>query len=106
MSKVKVKKVKGFTLIEMAIVLFIISLLILIIIPNINHQRKNAVNVNSNAMRTELRTQAQLYLSEHLNTEASALTTNMLVTDHYLTNQQAKKLADQKITVQDVLNEK
>ena len=50
----KVKKVKGFTLIEMAIVLFIISLLILIIIPNINHQRKNAVNVNSNAMRTEL----------------------------------------------------
>ncbi|WP_283599455.1 prepilin-type N-terminal cleavage/methylation domain-containing protein [Ligilactobacillus aviarius] len=48
----KVKKVKGFTLIEMAIVLFIISLLILIIIPNINHQRKNAVNVNSNAMRT------------------------------------------------------
>ena len=43
---------------------------------------------------------------EHPNTEASALTTNMLVTDHYLTNQQVKKLADQKITVQDVLNEK
>lgn len=102
----KIRKAKGFTLIEMAIVLFIISLLILIIIPNINHQRKNAVNVNSNAMRTELRTQAQLYLSEHPNTEVSALTTNMLVTDHYLTNQQAKKLADQKITVQDVLNEK
>ena len=46
------------------------------------------------------------YLSEHPNTVASALTTSMLVTDHYLTNQQAKKLADQKITVQDVLNEK
>ena len=41
----KVKKVKGFTLIEMAIVLFIISLLILIIIQNINHQRKNAFEV-------------------------------------------------------------
>ncbi|HIX02063.1 MAG TPA: prepilin-type N-terminal cleavage/methylation domain-containing protein, partial [Candidatus Ligilactobacillus excrementigallinarum] len=33
------KEIKGFTLIEMAIVLFIVSLLILIIIPNINHQR-------------------------------------------------------------------
>lgn len=84
------KKIKGFTLIEMAIVLFIISLLILIIIPNINHQRKNAVNVNSNAMRTELRTQSQLYLSEHPDTNASALTTNMLVAYHYLTLQLAK----------------
>lgn len=100
------KRLKGFTLIEMAIVLFIISLLILIIIPNINHQRKNAVTVNSDAMRTELRTQAQLYLSEHPNIDASTLTNNMLVTDHYLTNQQAKKLTDQKITVQDVLNDK
>lgn len=100
------KKVKGFTLIEVAIVLFIISLLILIIIPNINHQRKNAVNVNSDAMKTELRTQAQLYLSEHPETSAANLSIPMLVNDHYLTSQQAKKLNEQKITIQDVLNEK
>lgn len=102
----KLKKTKGFTLIEMAIVLFIISLLILIIIPNINHQRKNAVNVNTNAMKTELRTQSQLYLSEHPSTSAASLTTTMLVNDHYLTNEQANKLDAEKITIQDVLDEK
>ena len=72
------KKSEGFTLIEMAIVLFIISLLILIIIPNINHQRKNAVNINSNAMKTKLRTQ------EHPEIDSSSLTINKLVDDHYL----------------------
>ena len=41
----KVKKVKGFTLIEMASVLFIISLWILIIIPKIN-QRKFPIPEN------------------------------------------------------------
>ena len=40
------KKRRGFTLIEMAIVLFIISLLILIILPNIGTQRKHANTVN------------------------------------------------------------
>ncbi len=99
------KEIKGFTLIEMAIVLFIISLLILIIIPNINHQRKNAIHVNDGAMKTELRTQSQLYLSEHPNATASNLSVGKLVEDHYLTNQQAKKLQAEKITVQDVLNE-
>ncbi|MCP9315902.1 prepilin-type N-terminal cleavage/methylation domain-containing protein [Liquorilactobacillus nagelii] len=34
------KKVQGFTLIEMSIVLFIIALLILIILPNIGSQRQ------------------------------------------------------------------
>lgn len=34
------KKHSAFTLIEMVIVLFIISLLLLIIIPNVNQQKK------------------------------------------------------------------
>lgn len=99
-------KIKGFTLIEMAIVLFIISLLILIIVPNINHQRKNALKINNGAMKTELRTQSQLYLSEHPNIDAERLTISTLVSDHYLTTDQAKKLNDEKITIQEVLNEK
>lgn len=37
-----IKRRRGFTLIEMTIVLFIISLLVLIILPNLNGQRGHA----------------------------------------------------------------
>ena len=40
------KKKAGFTLLEMSIVLFIISLLILIILPNLAQQRKNATRIH------------------------------------------------------------
>ena len=58
------RKLKGFTLIEMAIVLFIISLLILIVLPNIGMQRKHADSINGKALQTQLNTQAQLYMDE------------------------------------------
>lgn len=60
----KKTKMKAFTLVEMAIVIFIISLLILIIIPNVAKQRSNAENVNTQALQAELDTQAQLYADE------------------------------------------
>lgn len=60
----KKTKMKAFTLVEMAIVIFIISLLILIIIPNVAKQRSNAENVNTQALQAELDTQAQLYAGE------------------------------------------
>ncbi|MBU5279579.1 prepilin-type N-terminal cleavage/methylation domain-containing protein [Ligilactobacillus animalis] len=60
----KKTKMKAFTLVEMAIVIFIISLLILIIIPNVAKQRFNAENVNTQALQAELDTQAQLYADE------------------------------------------
>ena len=55
------KKRKGFTLIEMVIVLFIISLLLLVVIPNINSQKKSAVNKTDEAFKTTLQTQVDLY---------------------------------------------
>ena len=55
---------KAFTLVEMAIVIFIISLLILIIMPNVAKQRSNAEKVNTQALQAELDTQAQLYADE------------------------------------------
>ena len=58
------KKKSGFTLIEMAIVLFIISLLILIILPNITSQKKNAVHVQGDAMTQVVQTQVDLYENE------------------------------------------
>lgn len=60
----KKTKMKAFTLVEMAIVIFIISLLILIIIPNVAKQRSNAENVNTQALQAELDTQSQLYADE------------------------------------------
>lgn len=55
---------KGFTLIEMTIVLFIISLLILIILPNVSSQKKNAKHIQGNAMTEVVQTQADLYENE------------------------------------------
>jgi len=60
----KKTKMKAFTLVEMAIVIFIISLLILIIMPNVAKQRSNAEKVNTQALQAELDTQAQLYADE------------------------------------------
>ena len=53
---------KGFTLIEMVIVLFIISLLLLIMIPNLVQQKDHADKQSTEAFKTTLVTQAGLYL--------------------------------------------
>lgn len=53
---------KGFTLIEMVIVLFIISLLLLIMIPNLVTQRDHASKRSEEAFKTTLVTQAGLYI--------------------------------------------
>lgn len=52
---------KGFTLIEMTIVLFIISLLILIIIPNLSNQRKHAKEIHTSAMVSVIQSQIDAY---------------------------------------------
>lgn len=66
----KLKKLdnKGFSLMEMLVVLFIISLLLLLIIPNLNAHRKNAQDTGDEAFRSALQTQVDLYLMNHPNT--------------------------------------
>ncbi|WP_180367661.1 prepilin-type N-terminal cleavage/methylation domain-containing protein, partial [Oenococcus oeni] len=54
-KRIKNKK-QSFTLIEMAIVLFIISLLMLLILPNLNNQRKKAENTQAEAMVSVIQT--------------------------------------------------
>lgn len=56
---------KAFTLIEMVIVLFIISLLLLIMIPNLVQQKDHANSKSEEAFRTTLVTQAGLYLENN-----------------------------------------
>ena len=56
------KKRNAFTLIEMVIVLFIISVLLLIMIPNLAMQKEHADTKANEAFRTTLKTQTELYL--------------------------------------------
>ncbi|WGN89647.1 prepilin-type N-terminal cleavage/methylation domain-containing protein [Ligilactobacillus faecis] len=85
------KKVEAFTLLEMSVVLFIISLLILIIIPNITKQRTNAENVNTQALQAELNTQAQLYADEK-DVALNSIAPEQLEKEGYLTARQVKEV--------------
>lgn len=89
MKKYLAKKVAAFTLLEMAVVLFIISLLVLIILPNVAAQRKNASKINRNALQTELNTQAQLYMNDH---NVNSVTVADLEQAKYLTASQVEAI--------------
>ena len=64
------KKRRGFTLIEMVIVLFIISLLLLLMIPNLAAQRENANQKSEEALVTTVTNQAEMY-SERYSDDAT-----------------------------------
>ena len=91
------KKKKAFTLIEAAIVLFIISLLMLLILPNLNMQRQKAVETHTTAMVSTVQTQIDLYANEH--PENQSITINDLVSGGYLTTKQSQKVKDLNITI-------
>lgn len=55
---------RGFTLIEMVIVLAVISLLMLIMIPNLNHQREVAAGRQKDAVVEVVQNQAEMYTNE------------------------------------------
>ncbi|MDE6376016.1 MAG: prepilin-type N-terminal cleavage/methylation domain-containing protein [Ligilactobacillus sp.] len=95
----KKTKMKAFTLVEMAIVIFIISLLILIIIPNVAKQRSNAEKVNTQALQAELNTQAQLYADEK-GTEMENVAPTDLEKDGYLTAKQVAAIEKHHLKVE------
>jgi len=78
---------KGFTLIEMVVVLAIIALLMLIVIPNLNTQRNNASKRQAEALTEVVQNQAEMYAND----TGAAITegTEMLKTlkDHDYINQ-------------------
>ena len=85
------KNKSAFTLIEMAVVLFIISLLILLIVPNLSNQRTHADKVNTEALQTELNSQAQLYADDR-NVAIETVNVKTLENGGYLTEKQAEKM--------------
>lgn len=85
---------KGFTLIEMVIVLFIISLLLLIMIPNLTKQRDNANERSNEALRTTVVSQAGLYSENHSEDEINI---DALKKANYISKKQFDKLDKAKL---------
>ncbi|HEM4145856.1 competence type IV pilus major pilin ComGC [Streptococcus suis] len=92
MKKLIEMKVKGFTLVEMLVVLGIISLLLLLFVPNLSKQ-KDAVQEKGNAAVVKVvESQMELYELEH-DEEA---TVEDLQAKGYITEKQAKQYATAK----------
>ena len=81
------KKKKGFTLIELLICLFIIGLMMLLIIPNIENQRKEAQKTSNAAIVKVIENQKELYkIEKKTDTEPSL---QQLQEGKYITQEQA-----------------
>ncbi|CYU52932.1 prepilin-type N-terminal cleavage/methylation domain-containing protein [Streptococcus suis] len=92
MKKLIEMKVKGFTLVEMLVVLGIISLLLLLFVPNLS-QQKDAIQEKGNAAVVKVvESQMELYELEH-DKEA---TVEDLQQAGYITEKQAKQYATAK----------
>lgn len=89
---------KGFTLIEMTIVLFIISLLILIIIPNIIGQKNNAKKIHVDAMKSVVQTQVDAYLGDD---DSKTVTYESLEKEKYLNAKQISSAKKEGIEIID-----
>lgn len=88
MLKKQVAKKDAFTLIEMVVVLFIITLLILIILPNVGAQRKKAQSTGDEAFISTVETQRELYQNAH---GGGVPTLSQLKSEGYLTQRQYKR---------------
>ncbi|CZQ87521.1 bacterial general secretion pathway protein g-type pilin [Trichococcus palustris] len=81
----KINNKRGFTLIEMVLVLFIISVLMLLIIPNLSG-KKNAIEAQGNAaLQTVVQAQADMY---ELDKGVEAGTFAELQADKYINQKQ------------------
>jgi competence protein ComGC len=92
------KKRSGFTLLEMSIVLFIISLLVLIMLPNLSQQRKHANNIHGKAMVSVIQTQVDAYENEF---GTANVTLEELKNNNYLTASQVQRARQEKISIVD-----
>ncbi|GAB2492353.1 competence type IV pilus major pilin ComGC [Alkalibacterium psychrotolerans] len=80
---------KGFTLIEMSLVLFVISFLLILFIPNLSGRQDSAAATGKDAMETVLITQIDLYKMDNNNVAPATL--EILEGNDYLTAKQLKK---------------
>ncbi|MBS9335649.1 competence type IV pilus major pilin ComGC [Fructobacillus papyrifericola] len=88
----------AFTLIEATVVLFIIALLMLLVLPNLNKQRDRAEQTHQKAMVGTVQTQVDLYLNDH--PDQASVSYADLEREKYLTAAQLKKAKELKIRIQ------
>jgi competence protein ComGC len=96
----KKKVLKSFTLIEMLVVLLIISVLLLLFIPNLAKEKKNIQNTGQSAVVKVVESQAELYqLDKQDGASLGKLVSGGLITqkqadsynDYYAKNPTAKR---------------
>lgn len=84
----RLKKENGFTLIEMSLVLLIISVLLLLFVPNLSKRQESANDTGTDAIETVLQSQVDLYkIEEKKNPENFDVMKN----EKYLTPNQADR---------------
>ncbi|EHJ52339.1 competence type IV pilus major pilin ComGC [Streptococcus macacae] len=90
MKKLRKISVRAFTLIEMLVVLLIISILLLLFVPNLTKQKDKVKDTGGSAVIKVVESQAELY---ELNKAGSA-TLSKLVESGDITKEQAKSYND------------
>lgn len=87
MKKIQIKIIqKGFTLIEMMLVVAIIAVIAAIAIPSLAHARQNAIAAASQADLKQIATSLELYNSDSQNYPASGPISSTLPGAKYLNN--------------------
>ncbi|ANJ69664.1 competence type IV pilus major pilin ComGC [Latilactobacillus curvatus] len=92
------KKRNAFTLIEMVVVLAVIAMLVLLIAPNLMHQKETAVQKTDTALVATIQTQVEL--AEDDGKTVSSLA-DLASGEKYLTNNQVKQAEKRGITIKD-----
>ncbi len=90
LKRLKGKKVKAFTLIEMLVVLLIISVLLLLFVPNLATQKGQVKDTGGSAVVKVVESQAELYELNH----SDDATVSKLVSDGDITQKQADSYND------------
>ena len=93
--KKTLKNKNGFTLMEMVLVLFIISVLMLMIIPNVANTKKSVETKGTDALAVVVQTQADMY---ELDTGTEAASFTVLGDGGYLSDNQVTQ-ATAKLTI-------
>ena len=92
------KKFQAFTLIEMVVVLFIISLLLLLVVPNLAKQKTRAENQTTAALVTTIQTQIELAKDDPAEKAETLTTLADLAKADIISQKQCKQAERAKIT--------
>lgn len=91
LAKLKKQTVKAFTLVEMLVVLLIISVLMLLFVPNLTKQKEAVKDKGNAAVVKVVESQRELYNLSH----TDEATVDKLLAEGMITDEQAKAYNEQ-----------